>query len=196
MIKKTGSQGFTLIELLFVIAIVGILTAVTLIVVNTARNNGADAKIKSNLSALRAESQEVFNSNNGSFGTYPVSASTTTTPAPCPGTAMNPSGSNFLFTNAKMKQFILDAGLSGGSTDNSGAASNTLSQTACRANITSWAIAVTLKSSDVEAWCTDSTGTSKKMVNNGTTVAMTAGDPTSSIGRFVVSGGTSVWRCK
>jgi prepilin-type N-terminal cleavage/methylation domain-containing protein len=54
---KTTNKGFTLIELLVVIAIIGILSSVVLASLNTARNKGADAAIKSQLAGLRAQAE-------------------------------------------------------------------------------------------------------------------------------------------
>jgi len=57
-------KGFTLIELLVVIAIIGILSSVVLASLNTARNKGADAAVKSNLNNIRAQAELVYDEAN------------------------------------------------------------------------------------------------------------------------------------
>ena len=56
-------HGFTLIELLVVIAIIGILASVVLASLNTARDKGADAAIKSTINNVRAEAAIYYDDN-------------------------------------------------------------------------------------------------------------------------------------
>lgn len=65
---KNRFKGFTLIELLVVIAIIGILSAVVLASLNSARDKGTDAAIKSNLQSVRSQAELVAtNSPSGSY---------------------------------------------------------------------------------------------------------------------------------
>ncbi|MGH7175487.1 MAG: type II secretion system protein [Minisyncoccia bacterium] len=62
------SRGFTLIELLVVIAIIGILSAVVLASLSTARVKGLDAQRESNLVNVQTALEEYYNTN----GHYPT----------------------------------------------------------------------------------------------------------------------------
>lgn len=64
MTKHIYNRGFTLIELLVVIAIIGILASVVLASLNSARDKGADASIKSSINNARAQA-ELYYDNNG-----------------------------------------------------------------------------------------------------------------------------------
>ncbi len=67
--KKT-SNGFTLVEILVVIAIIGILAAIVLASLGTARKKGSDAKIQEQMNSIRnaAESYFTSHSNYGAAG--------------------------------------------------------------------------------------------------------------------------------
>jgi prepilin-type N-terminal cleavage/methylation domain-containing protein len=62
--KQIRSKGFTLIELLVVIAIIGILSAVVLASLNTARSKGSDAAIESNLNTIRTQAELEYSNYN------------------------------------------------------------------------------------------------------------------------------------
>ncbi len=65
---KFRSAGFTLIELLVVIAVIGILAAVVLASLNTARAKGYNVTIKSDLVAIRSQAAIYYEQNAGSYG--------------------------------------------------------------------------------------------------------------------------------
>jgi prepilin-type N-terminal cleavage/methylation domain-containing protein len=67
--RRGHLRGFTLIELLVVIAIIGILSAVVLAALNTARSKGNDAAIKSDLDSIRTESAIYYDNNGNAYGT-------------------------------------------------------------------------------------------------------------------------------
>lgn len=60
-------RGFTLIELLVVIAIIGILSAVVLASLNTARQKGNDAAIKADLGSVRTQAALYYDDHNGTY---------------------------------------------------------------------------------------------------------------------------------
>jgi prepilin-type N-terminal cleavage/methylation domain-containing protein len=61
-------RGFTLIELLVVIAIIGILSAVVLASLNTARSKGNDAAIQSDLNTIQTQAEIYYGSTgNNSY---------------------------------------------------------------------------------------------------------------------------------
>jgi prepilin-type N-terminal cleavage/methylation domain-containing protein len=68
MMKLTNkTRGFTLIELLVVIAIIGILASVVLASLNTARDKGQTAAIKSSINNARAQAELYYDNNTRSY---------------------------------------------------------------------------------------------------------------------------------
>jgi prepilin-type N-terminal cleavage/methylation domain-containing protein len=135
-------RGFTLIELLVVIAIIGVLSAVVLASLNTARSKGNDAGVKSNLHTVETQSA-VYADDNHSFGTFDDGAGAA---APCPTPA--DSGTS-LFHNTTVESAIAAALLdSGGGT------------AMCLADGAAYAVAVSRPADTATTttayWCVDS----------------------------------------
>ncbi len=154
--SKIQLRGFTLIELLVVIAIIGILSSVVLASLNTARNKGADAAIKSNLGNARAQA-EIFYDANGN--TYDAGSAATDV---C-NTAASVSGIKGIFPSGAAAQLAWGAGTLG--TD----AATTGILGACNSSATAWAMAVPVKASTVAVpslYCVDSTGAAKVIPSN------------------------------
>jgi type IV pilus assembly protein PilE len=132
------SRGFTLIELLVVIAIIGILSSVVLASLNTARNKGADAAIKSNLANARAEAELFYDTN----GTYDGVCATT--------------GTNVIGDNLNAV-----AAITGGTYAVSDTANISATVPVCHDSAAGWAAGSATKTGTPVAWCVDSTGVSQ-----------------------------------
>lgn len=146
-------RGFTLIELLVVIAIIGVLSAVVLASLNTARSKGNDAGVKANLATVGTQAALYLSDNANSYGAFSLGT--------CPTTVNTDS----LFGNTTIVNAIAaaltDAGGSGTAT--------------CAATATAYAVAVSrpvnATASTSAYWCVDSTGEHCGVNDNITTTA-------------------------
>jgi type IV pilus assembly protein PilA len=139
-------KGFTLIELLVVIAIIGILSSVVLASLNTARNRGTNAAIKSTAASLRNQTELYFDTT-GDYGT----AMTAATTCPASGSPGDP-GEMFFSANPDILSMIEELDSKAGATNSP----------TCMVTATGWALSVPLVDVTVEpdTWCVDSEGSS------------------------------------
>jgi prepilin-type N-terminal cleavage/methylation domain-containing protein len=133
-------KGFTLIELLVVIAIIGILSSVVLASLNTARNKGTDAAIKTTASNMRLQA-EIYFDTAGNYGT----ADATSCIAP----------TTSLYADTDMAKLVTEL------VSKSGDAANVV----CNSDVSTneWATSVELVGDTGNFWCVDSTSASRKI---------------------------------
>jgi len=136
--------GFTLIELLVVIAIIGILSAVVLASLNTARTKGSDVGVKGNLHTVITQAGLFSANNNNLYGSFDNGSGGVAT-CPTSGTA-----GTSVFHDSTIENAIAAALL-----DSAGGI------TKCFANDTAYAVAVSRPdTTNSTYWCADSSGVS------------------------------------
>ena len=146
-----NQKGFTLIELLVVIAIIGILSSVVLASLNSARNKGADAAVKSNIAGIRTQAEIVYDDNSpNSYSGLCTNATVVSAINSAKGAAGITAATNVTYATAQSPSTATCH--QGGSPD-------------------SWAVSVPLKSSNTTYYCVDGSGTATT-----TTAVLTTSD--------------------
>lgn len=143
---KISQKGFTLIELLVVVGIIGILAAIVLASLNSAKTKGEDKAVASNLHSVINQA-ELFFANNNSY--LPTNGAVFGIDV-CP--SYSESGRDMLSVDKVLASAIAEAVLRG-------------SGSACYNSRDHWAVAVGLKSNTNTSWCVDNAG-SAKLVNS------------------------------
>jgi prepilin-type N-terminal cleavage/methylation domain-containing protein len=141
------SRGFTLIELLVVIAIIGILSAIVLASLSTARGKGKDAAAEEQMSGARAQMEIYAGSNLNSYT------------GGCASTTM---GAANILAGVKSSEAIATS-----SNDPAVAPFGAYNQLTCNDSGTAWAAQAPLSASVSGSpvyWCVDSSGTSRQEV--------------------------------
>jgi len=155
------SQGFTLIELLVVIAIIGVLSAVVLASLNTARSKGNDAAIQSNMATIQTQAEIYYGSDGlNSYGGVPQ-------PWVNLGTSCLTPGSMFSDPIISRAMKATDES-NGANTVNAGLIG-------CASTATTYVIAAQLTAEPTKYWCVDSTGNAKKVTGTLSATALTGG---------------------
>jgi prepilin-type N-terminal cleavage/methylation domain-containing protein len=144
IMNKNSAGGFTIIELLVVIAIIGILAAIVLASLSTARQKGSDAAVKSEMHHAQVQADIFFYAGNPN--TYTGMCSNATVQA---------------ITNAAQSA----AGITLVTPMGVGPSSATVGACIVNAGGTAYAMEVPLKSDNTKYWCVDSSGISKQTTN-------------------------------
>ena len=138
-------RGFTLLELLVVISIIGLLATVILAALGSSRAKAADGAVKANLKNAITQAQVYYDLGGDTY--VGVCALT---------------GTRVIGSMVKSAENNYDGQLS----IYDGLTASTWDNAQCHDNLTAWAAWVPLRASAngaVVAWCTDSTGASRKV---------------------------------
>ena len=148
--NSTSARGFTLIELLVVIAIIGILSAVVLTSLNSARVKARDARRVSDISQMQLALELDYDKN----GSYPAAFSTVVTDGFIAAQPSDPSGGTAAYGYSQ---------IGGGTSYAVGAIMETAGQTAALSTDND-TVSVAITINGVAHNCTDLAGLATEVV--------------------------------
>lgn len=143
-------SGFTLLELLVVVGLIGIISAIVVVSLDSSRKSGDDAAVKSNLRTIANQAEIFYLDNGNSYGEDFASA--------CP--EADPSSGVMYAGDSVMAEAIAEAVKRGNGSY-------------CYSDQSKWAVAVGLKSNANASWCIDSQGAALQINGRPNRVANT-----------------------
>jgi len=159
-------KGFTLIELMVVVGIIGLLAAVVLAALNSARGKGVDATVKSDLVNAIKQGEVFYTTNTAAPDTYTNV---------CNSAGAYGASTVTLLVDGAAKAY----GLAGSPAYTRNNAAPSATTASCNDSATAWAAEVPLKTTSPAAnqmWCVDSTGKSKQVTGTSFTTPTPATD--------------------
>ncbi len=141
--KQQSKKGFTLIELLVVIAIIGILAALVLVALGSARDKANDTRVKSGIAQLRTLAETIYDSDNSQYTKVQACFNSTTTP----------TGTTCAGQETAVGKLITDVNAANSTT--TGTSINAVS------TATAYCVSAKLKSNSAQFFCADSSGVAK-----------------------------------
>ena len=157
-------RAFTLLELLVVVAIIGLLSAITLAFLNESRAKGSDTAVKKALAEARTQAEVFYSVNDGRYVVTPGSATDVCSPL---ADGSMTEGVKGVYT--QLESAANAAGVGSANIQTSRTVAGAAGRATCHAcpagisagscgglNSNAWAIEVPLKTGGF--WCVDSSG--------------------------------------
>lgn len=171
------SKGFTVLELLIVVAIIGILAAIVLGQVKSAKARAQDKAIAENLLSARSE-MGLYYSNNGTYGQYGFTGTTFVTGNSSKCFAETSGTGTSVFNNGSSAHSIKLVAIAGEANSQSGGTiidltTDKLTNAKCASYGNTAAVSVTLATNTAQSWCIDSSGFSGVVDGSSTNSATT-----------------------